>query len=190
MKAGRNRQRFLRAGQMMIWLGMMILFLARCKSPTSPDNEGEADIVVTNDCSKIVDIYLDGEFQFTLKHKWTIEIDDVSLEEHDLQARETGSGTLIASEMIEVEAEQDYTWTIDDTPDIEVYNYFKKTLGIYKDGEFQFNLRYEESRWILDVDYGERYLKALDASDGNEVASTSIKVDENKDYTWNIQKIT
>ena len=175
---------------MIAWLGIIILFLAHCKSPTSPDNEGEADIIVTNDCSKIVDIYLDGEFQFTLKHKWSIEIDDVSLEEHDLQARETGSGTMIASETIEVEAELDYAWTVDDTPDILVYNYFKKTLDIYMDGEFQFNLRYEESRWILDVDYGERYLKALDAGDGSEVASVSIKVDENTDYTWTVQKIT
>jgi hypothetical protein len=190
MKAGRNRQRSVRAGQMMIWLGMVILFLAHCKSPTSPDNEGEADIIVTNDCSKIVDIYMDGEIQFTLRHKWTIEIDDVSLEDHDLEARETGSGTIIASETIEVEDETDYTWTVDDTPDILVYNYFKKTLGIYMDGDFQFNLRYEESRWILDVDFGERYLKALDAGDGSEVASTSIKIDENTDYTWTIQKIT
>ena len=190
MKAGRNSQRSFRAGRMIAWLGIIILFLTHCKSPTSPDNEGEADIIVTNDCSKIVDIYMDGEFQFTLRHKWSIEIDDVSLEEHDLEARETGSGATIASETIEVEQETDYTWTVDDTPDIQVYNYYKKTLGIYMDGYFQFNLEYEESRWILDVDYGERFLKALDASDGSEVASTSIKVDENKDYTWTIQKIT
>jgi hypothetical protein len=58
------------------------------------------------------------------------------------------------------------------------------------DGDFQFNLRYEESRWILDVNYGERFLKALDAAEGYEVASVSVKVKENKDYSWTIKKIT
>jgi hypothetical protein len=92
MKAGRNSQRSVRAGQMTIWLGMMILLLTHCKSPTSPDNKGEADIIVINDCSQIVDIYMDGEFQFTLRHKWSIEIDDVSLEEHYLERNADRSG--------------------------------------------------------------------------------------------------
>jgi len=42
----------------------------------------------------------------------------------------------------------------------------------------------------LDVPFGERYLKALLADDGREVASITIKVKEYTDYYWTITKVT
>jgi hypothetical protein len=171
-------------------LGILGLALVQCKSPTSPEGKGEADITVINDSGETVDIYLDGEFKFTLKHKWSIEIDNVSLEQHELEARELNTGKVIDQETLDVEEKIDYSWTVGDPPDIKVINDYGKALAIYMDGDYQFDLAREESRWIIDVAYGERFLKAIDTSTGQEVASTSIKVDNNEDYSWTIEKIT
>lgn len=158
-----------------------------CKSPTSPGGEGEADIVVYNDYGEALDIYLDGGFKFSIGFKSTIEIDNVSLEEHTLEARINATGALVESETIEVSEYTDYAWTIDNPPDINVINQFGKALKIYLDGDYQFELSDEENRWIIDVAYGERFLKAVTASDEQEIASLTIHVDENKDYSWTIE---
>jgi len=171
-------------------MGILALSLIRCKSPTSPEGKGEADIIVTNDCGETVDIYMDGVLKFALKHKWTIEIDNVSLGEHEIEARELTTGRLIDSDTIDVQEKIDYTWTIGAPPSIKVTNNFGKSLTIYMDGNYQFNLVDDESRWIMGVSYGERYLKAIDTSSGQEAASTTIKVDKNEDYYWTIEKIT
>jgi hypothetical protein len=55
------------------------------------------------------------------------------------------------------------------------------------DGNYQFDLVDKENRWIIDVAMGERLLKALKASDNKEVASTTINITENKDYSWIIE---
>jgi hypothetical protein len=60
------------------------------------------------------------------------------------------------------------------------------TLKIYMDNVFQFDIQDGESRWLMDVSKTEHFLKATKASDGKEVASTSITTDENKTYTWSI----
>jgi hypothetical protein len=160
-----------------------------CKSPTSPGGAGEADVVITNDYEEgeTVDIYMDGEFKFSIGFKVTIEIDNVSLEEHTLEAKLNATGALVDSETIEVVEYTDYYWTVDDPPDIKVINQFGKTLKIYMDGDYQFDLANEENRWIIDVAYGERFLKAFRASDGQEIASTTIRVDENTDYSWTVE---
>jgi len=175
------------------WLLALMAILAfswvGCKSPTSPDGAGEADIVVTNDYEEgeTVDIYMDGEFKFSIGFKVTIEIDNVSLEEHTLEAKLNATGALVDSETIEVVEYTDYYWTVDDPPDIKVINQFGKTLKITMDGDYQFDLANEENRWIIDVAYGERFLKAFRASDGQEIASTTIRVDENTDYSWTVE---
>jgi hypothetical protein len=68
-----------------------------------------------------------------------------------------------------------------------VINQFGKTLKIYMDGDFQFDLANEEDRWIIDVAHGERFLKAFRASDAQEIASITIHVDENTDYSWTVE---
>ncbi len=166
--------------------GILVFSSFSCKSPTSPDGGGEADIIVYSEYDEILDIYMDGQFQFSIGYKSSIEIDNVSLEEHELEAREINTGKIIDSETITVEEEIDYTWTVDDPPDIKVTNNHGKTLKIYLDGVYQFDLVDEEDRWIIDVAYGERFLKAIRASDGKEIASITIDVDENEDYYWTI----
>jgi len=179
-----------RVKRLAVLIGILIIPLIVCKSPTSPNGQGEADIIVSNEYGETVDIYMDGSFKFSLRHKNSIEIDNVSLEEHELEAKIVGTETVIDSETITVEEKTDYTWTVQDPPDINVTNEYGATLKIYLDGNHQFELVDKEDRWIIDVSYGERFLKAVRASDGQEAASTTIKVDDNTDYSWTITKIS
>jgi len=68
-----------------------------------------------------------------------------------------------------------------------VTNTYGEALKIYMDGVYQFDLVHEENRWLIDVPFGERFLKANKVSDGAEVASITIDVNENRDYSWIIE---
>jgi len=180
-----------------VWRRMLILTvliefliwpLFYCKSPTSPDNAGEADIIVYSKVPEVVDVYMDGEFQFSITYKNSKEIDNVSLETHLLEAKLEATDTAFLSESIDVEEETDYTWNMEDPADINVINDFGEALGIFMDGNYQFELVDEENRWIIDVPLGERFLKALRLSDGSQVASVTINVTEDEDYEWTISK--
>jgi hypothetical protein len=171
----------------LIMMGTVILALAACKSPTSTDASGEADIIVTNDYGTAVDIYMDGEFKFTIGDKWSIEIDDVEIDEHLLEAKQTGTQTLIVSDTIDVAERTDYAWTVDDPPDINIINNSDEIVKIYLDGTYKLEIGEEQDRWIMDVAFGERLIQAFSAETGLEVASITIKVEEYKDYTWTIE---
>ena len=182
-----RRGRSVPASRVLALAFLLALSGAACKSPTSPDVEGEADIVVTNDYGEALDVSMDGVFRFTIGFKETIEIDNVTEEIHLLEARVKGTATLVDSEEIEVENLSDYAWTIDNPPDINVINQSGLGLRISLDGVVRFDLADEENRWIMDVPFGERFLKATRLSDGRDVASTTLRVEENTDYTWTIQ---
>ncbi|MBN2206195.1 MAG: hypothetical protein JW742_02220 [Candidatus Aminicenantes bacterium] len=156
-----------------------------CKSPTAPD-EGEADILVSNEVGETVDLYMDGELQFAVRDQWTIEIDDVELADHELVAKRAGTDVVLDATTIEVTDRVDYAWMIDDPPDIKVTNVCGQSVRVELDGVYQFDLVDDENRWIIDVAYGRRFLKACRLSDGREIASTTIAVDDNKDYEWTI----
>ena len=171
-----------------VLIEFLIWPIFHCKSPTSPNNEGEADIIVYSKVPETLDIYLDGEFQFFITYKNSKEIDNVSHDLHLLEAKIEGTDTVFISDSIEVEENIDYAWYLEDPADINVINNFDETLQIYMDGEYQFDLVDEEDRWILDVPWGERFLKAIRSRDGKQVASTTIRVTEDEDYVWTISK--
>jgi len=173
----------------------LTLFGVDCRSPTSPKGNGEADISITNDYGTALNIYVDGTFKFTLRYKTTLEIDDVTLyHEYKLEAREPATGKLIETTLIDVQAEQDYSWTINAAPRIKVINDWSEAQGeklaISLDGVFQFNLERGESRLIMQVDSGERFLAAVDPVTGRTVASISFNIIANKTYEWDIKRIS
>lgn len=168
-------------------LAAALLAPPACKSPTTSDADGEADITVINDFGSAVDIYMDGELRFTLQDKWRIEIDDVTIAEHLLEAKQPGTQAVIVSERIDVTEYADYAWTVDDPPDIDVINSRDEILRIFMDGTFLFELGEEEDRWITDVAFGSRLLQAVSAETGRPVASATITIEEYKDYTWTIE---
>ncbi len=169
--------------------GFLALSVTNCKSPTSLNDEGEADIIVYSKIDEVLDIYMDGVMRFSIRYKNTIELDNVSLDTHELEAKKTGTDIILATESIDVTEEANYTWQIEDPADINVENQFGEALKIYMDDEYQFDLVDEEDRWILDVPWGEHLLIALKLSDGIQIASKVINVTEDKDYTWIIEKI-
>lgn len=179
-----------------LMMGILLFSSVSCKSIFGPDEETaaptteegtEARIVVTNKYGESLDIFMDGQFQFALGHKAQGTIRYVTLQDHVLEAKKQSTDTVVASTTISVASKIDYPWVINDPPDINVINSYGRTLKIYMDGDYLFNLVDEENRWIIDVPYGERFLKAIRASDDKEVASITINVAENKDYSWTIQ---
>lgn len=156
-----------------------------CKSPVAPKN-GEADIIIANDINQTLDIYLNGNFEYSLPYGHSFEIDNIALGTYKLEAMTEGTSILRASTIIEVASYEDYTWYIDDPADINVVNSSGINLKIYFDGSFIFDLADEENRWILDVIHGEHFISAQRVSDGTTIASITLKIDEDTDYTWTI----
>lgn len=187
MRLGKKLRNLQSAVRILTLIGILIFSLISCKSPTSRDGEGEADIIIYNEYGGALDIYMDGNFQFTIGHRSDIDIDSVSLGKHKLEAKKVNTNIVIASEIVEVKEKIDYIWRIDDPPDINVTNLYGNSLKIYMDGNYQFDLVDEENSWIIDVPYGERFLKALKTSGGKLVASTAIDIIEDKDYSWTIK---
>lgn len=175
--------------QVMTLIGILMFLQSGCKSPTSPDGKGEADIIVYSLFEEILDVYMDGTFRFSIGYQNPIEIDNVSFGTHEIEAKKSGSDIVFASTTIEVTEKIDYTWQIEDPADINVVNSYGEALKIYMDEAYQFDLANEEGRWILDVPLGEHFLKALKVSDSMQVASILLDISENKDYVWTIKKL-
>jgi hypothetical protein len=158
-----------------------------CKSPTSPDGAGEADIVITSHWNEPVDVFMDGTFKFSLGYKETAEIDNVSRKSHLMEAKSQATGEVVAQKTLEVTSKTKYDWIIEHRARINIYNSLDRTLMIFMDGVFQFDLAGGENRYLIDVALGDRFLAAFRKLDGTEVSSITIKVTENKDYEWLIR---
>jgi len=179
----------------LLLIGFLIFALAGCESIFGPSSESsssdsddeEARIIVTNNYDETLDIYMDGVLQFTLADDESDKIRDVTLDEHELEAKRAGTSTVVDDETFDVTSYTDYAWTIDDAPDIDVINNYGVALKIFMDGNYQFEIVNEEDRWIMNVSFGEHFLKAVKASDDREVASTTLNIEYNKDYAWTIQ---
>lgn len=170
-------------------IGVFSLLSSSCNSPESPDTEepeAVATLTVTNDYGEILDVYLDGEFQFVLGDQESKVIEDISQATHRLEAKKVGTSEVVDWYDFEITEINDYTWVIDDPPDINVINSSGIKLKIFMDGVYQFDIADEENRWILDVSRAEHYLRADRVEDGTEYASTTINVIRNADYTWGI----
>lgn len=166
-----------------------LLFLgAACKSPVTP-KDGEADIIIVNDYGVVLNIFMNGEYLYPLNHNQSVEIDNLKFGVYNFEARVLDTDEIVARKEVDVTSREDYTWLIDDPPDINVVNDLATDLQIYMDGEFQFLLLDEENRWILDVSYGEHFLSAVRVADGRELASVTVTVEDATDYEWTITEI-
>ena len=158
-----------------------------CKSPTSPDGAGEADIVVTSHWDEQVDIFMDGAFRFSLGYKEIAEIDNVPRKSHLMEAKSQMTGEVVAQTTLEVTSKTKYSWIIEHRARINVLNSIDRTVMVFMDGVFQFDLANGENRYLIDVALGDHFLAAFRKIDGQEVGSTTLKVTENKDYSWLIR---
>lgn len=92
-------------------IGILVFALSSCDSIFGTDEE--ASITVSNQYGETLDIYMDEKLEFTLENEDEAVIEDVSLEEHNLEAKTEGTDDVVASTTITVEAEENYTWTIE-----------------------------------------------------------------------------
>ena len=168
---------------------LLAVFLPACKSSTDSDTDTttttyQARIVVSNTYGQTLEIFMDGTSQFTLTNGASDKIADVAIATHTMEARIPG-GALIDTTEIDVTQQTDYSYTID-RPDINVVNSWGESLKIYFDDVYQFTLADDENRWLIGVPLASHFLKATRVSDNSEVASITINVTQNKDYSWTI----
>ncbi len=169
---------------------LLALSLPGCKSSTSSTTDDTttttvARILVTNSYGKTLQIFMDGNAQFTLTNGGSSTITNVSIATHTMTAK-LEDGTLVDTTTIDVTTLIDYSYLID-RPDINVTNNFGETLRVYYDNVYQFTIVDDENRWLIGVSLASHFLKATRATDDSEVASITINVSQNKDYTWTIQ---
>ncbi len=168
---------------------LLALSLPGCKSSTSSDTNDSttttvARILVTNTYGQTLEIFMDGASQLTVTNGNTGTIKDVAIATHTMEAK-TADGTIIDTTTLDVTALTDYSYTID-RPDINVTNSFGEPLKIYYDNVYQFTIVDDENRWLIGVSLASHFLKATRLSNDTEVASTTINVTQNKDYSWTI----
>ena len=167
-------------------LGIFVCSMIGCKSPESLDDI-TATISVSNECGIAVDIYMDGSYQFSLEFLYYDVIQNVTGGVYEIVAKKKDTEEVQSLTSVDVNASGDYWVTILSTASINVINEYGETLNIYTNGSLQSELGHEENQVFNNVPYGEHSLEASKASDNTLVASTSINVVEEKEYTWTIK---
>jgi len=173
--------------------GIMVLLafsLPGCKSSTDTSTDSttttaQARIIVTNTYGQTLEIFMDGTSQFTLTNGNEGKISNVSVATHTMEAKLAG-GAVIDTTTLDITQLTDYSYTID-RPDINVVNSWGEALKVYMNDVYQFTLADDENRWLIAVPLASHFLKATRASNDTEVASITINVTQNKDYSWTIQ---
>jgi len=189
MKPRKGTRRINLIMRSLLLLAFLGLSLIGCKSPMSPKG-GEADLIIFNEYSDTLDIYINDSFRFAILKNSNVEVDNIPLGTYKVEAKIAGTDIVIASETIEILEKIDYNWMIDDPPDINVTNSIGDDVTVYMDDNYQFDLAHGEDRWIIDVPFGKHFLKAIRVRDATQIASTTINVAENIDYSWTIEIIT
>jgi hypothetical protein len=156
-----------------------------CKNSTTPEDE-QANLLVGNECGTTVDIFFNGELQFTLEDQAGSTIFNVALGKHDLVAKWEGTEKVVATDEPEITQLSDYKWTVLSSANLTITNESGETLSIYGDGSLKGQLDNEKTNTIERIPYGEHEMEAK-KSDGTVVASSTIPVEDNIDYFWTIK---
>jgi hypothetical protein len=182
----KNGAKILTAG-IVIFLGIFLCASTGCKSPEDPDAEISANIFVSNECGLAIDVYMDGVYQFPLEFLYYEVIANVSGGVYEIVAKKKGTEEVIATAMINVTASVEIWVSILYSASLKIANEYGETLNIYTNGSLQGELEDKESQVFDNVPYGEHVLEASTTSDNTLVASITINVVEEKEYTWTIK---
>lgn len=71
-----------------------------------------ASLKIINEYGETLNIYTNGSLQGELGHEESQVFDNVPYGEHNLEASKTSDNTLVASTVIDVVEDKEYTWTI------------------------------------------------------------------------------
>ncbi len=167
--------------------GIFLLALIGCKNPGGPDAEIKANIFISNECGVAIDVFLDGNFQFSIEFLYYEVIQDVSQGVYEIVVRKKGTEYPVSSDFITVNTSGDYWVTILSPATLKVINEYGQTLDIYTNGHYQGELEDQESQIFTNMPYGEHILEAAKTADNTLVESLILEVIENKEYTWTIK---
>ena len=169
-----------------VLLGIFMCSMISCKSPESTDDI-IAKIFVSNECGLEIDVYLDGVFQFSIEFLYYDVIQNIPAGVYEIVAKKKDTEEVLSTNTIDVNASGDYWVTLLSAASIKIVNEYGETLNIYTNGSLQGELEDKENQVFDNVPYGEHVLEASKASDNTFVASVTINVVEEKEYTWTIR---
>jgi hypothetical protein len=178
--------KILTAGTIII-LGIFLFATTGCKSPENPQTEIIANIFVSNECGLALDIYSDGVYQFSLEFLHYDIIESVSSGVHEIVAKEKDTEEAFATQVVNITESKDHWVTFLYTASIKVVNEYGEALNIYTNGSLQGELGDGENQVFTNVPYGDHVIEASTVSDNTLVASVTISVVEEKEYTWTIK---
>ena len=171
------------------WLSILLLAPICCKSTSGP-NDGITTITITvsNECGVALDIFMDNNFQFSVEYQESNNIPNVSLGEHEFEAKKKGTEVLMSYISVELTETTNFVLTILSEASLHINNEYGESLNIYGDGDLLSDIGSPATLIIENILYGEHLFEAKKVSDGTEVASISIDFAENKAYFWIINK--
>jgi len=167
-------------------LGIFLCSSISCKSPESPD-EISANIFVSNECGLEIDVYMNGVYQFAVEFLYYEVIENVSGGVYEIVAKKKDTEEILATDSVDVNQSGEYWVSILGGASLTISNEYGETLNIYTNGSLQGELEDDESQTFTEVPYGEHVLEASKTSDNTLVATTTIDVVEEKEYTWVIK---
>ena len=185
MKKQKNQKDNLRLG--IVVLGVLLFAFSHCKNPNGPDSNFKATLTIKNFCGATVEIYLDDNLIISVANGFEQFIDNITKGSHLLEAFKAGTDMLVATESVDFSTSGDYFWELYGPARIIVTNDYGETLRILINGEYLGDLDDTFSEEITKVTFGEHKLEAVKVSDDDVAASTTISVQEVKEYFWTIK---
>jgi hypothetical protein len=168
-------------------LCIFLLASAGCKNPEGPDSDVMANLFISNECGVAIDVFMDGDFQFSIEFLYYEVIQNVSRGVYEIAAKKKGTEDFVSTNSVDVSTSGDYWVTILSPASLKVINDYGQTLNIYTNGSYQGELDDKESQVFTNVPYGTHVLEAAKKSDNSLVAAADIEIVENKEYTWTIK---
>ena len=167
------------------WLGILLIALVGCKDNATTDEALQANIIVSNECGIPIDVFMNGDYQFSLDYWEFNTIMNVALTTHELLAKWKGIEKVVLTDSVEVGSLSEHVWTVRSLADIIISNEYGETLNIYGDGSLQLEINDGESEALESIPYGPHVMEARKL-DNTVVATITITIEENKEYTWTV----
>ncbi|MGB2955075.1 MAG: hypothetical protein WBB64_03805 [Anaerolineales bacterium] len=183
-----KKHKGIRAAGMVALLGIFCAAFMSCKSPSSPDEESNAEVYIVNVCGAAVDVYINEVFKTTLENDSDTTIEIVTEGIYLLEASKTGTDISVSVGEVEIFLGDVYTWNIWGPSTITITNNYGENLQIHVNGILLGDLDNSYSEQISEVTFGEHSLEAKKSTTGEVAASITFQVNDVADYFWNITK--
>ncbi len=168
-----------------IWLGVLLIALVGCKNNTTTEDPPQANIIVSNECGIAIDVFMNGNYKFSLEYWQFNTIENVALGTHELVSKWKGTEKLVLSDPVDISTLTEHVWTVRSLADLTISNEYGETLNIYGDGTLQGDIDDGTAETLASLPYGNHVMEARKLDD-TVVASITILIEENIGYFWTI----